>query len=114
MEPLHTNKKGNFAFLGQQGIALMGFIIVLGTVAMVASIFNVTGGQIAFGWGNETGCVGAVAGETCVVANESFTGVMGNGIAGIELFGEFTELIALVLIAAVILGLLMYFRGNRR
>lgn len=114
MKLLHkTNKKGNFSFLGEQGVQLLVFVVILGTVGLTATMFNQTGGDIAFGWGNTSGCV-PNEGGACVDSNATFVGVMDEGIDGIELFGDFTELIALVIIASIILGLLVFFKGDRR
>lgn len=91
-----TNEKGNFAVLGQAGIGLLVFVIIIGVGALVLGQFRATGGTILLS------------------DNTSFLGIVDDGISGIELFGDFTELIALVIIASVILGLLVFFRGGRR
>ncbi len=96
MKLIDMNKKGNFQVLSQAGITLLVFIIVLGTAALVAGQFRQTGGNILLS------------------DNTTFLSIVDNGIAGVALFGDFTELIALVIIAAVILGLLSVFRGSRR
>ncbi len=111
----HLNNKGNFNELAVQGTALLVFIVVLGTVALTASMFNEVGGQVAFEQGDINGTCDAISGgDGTRVCNASFVGVVASGIAGVSLFGDFTELIALVIIAAVILGLLTLFRGSRR
>lgn len=108
-----TNKRGQIGLnqLSASAVAVVVFIIVVGIgITVLANIQTVVGDQECATI--NSGLVYNATANTCTFANGTSygAGVAANttveGINGMSLFGDFTSIIVLVAIAAVILALI--------
>jgi len=88
--------KGQFNILAQAGIALIGFILVVATGALVLQQFASTG---------------VVNGD---LSNDSASfNNLGEGQEGLEVASEMTPVLAIAIVAMVVIGLFMGWRATR-
>ena len=93
---------------GQYGVGALGGLAI---VLVVAAIIISVGAEILDGVQNE---VTGASGYTCGLSGTSAFNATCGGLAGTEIFGDWLDTIALIIVAAVVIGIIASSFGRQR